>query len=69
MTNQYTITILFGKEVIQKHLNGETLSALEKETHLKTYEFESEAEKFAFQRGVDEAVGWQESYILSEKLL
>ena len=64
MTNQHNITILFGKDEVRKYLDGETLSTSEKEIYLKTYHFKSEAEKLAFQQGVEEAVGWQECLVL-----
>jgi hypothetical protein len=58
-----TVTVVFGKESVQKVLNNLPLNANEMEQYQKSYTFETEKEAEAFAKGINEAVGWQEVYV------
>lgn len=51
-------TIIFGTEEVRKIHSGIALTTEEQAGRLKTHSFETEAEKAAFLKGIDEAVGW-----------
>jgi len=56
----YTVKIIFGKEQVNKFYSDEPLTEYEKENNVKVYHFNSESEKQAFCKGINEAVGWVE---------
>ncbi len=57
---KYKLKVIFGKEQVSKILNNEALSDEELNLNVKEYQFETEIEKQAFIRGLNEAVGWTE---------
>lgn len=63
----YSLKIIFGKEEISKFLNDKPLTFEEKEINEKIYNFRTLEEKLAFCKGVNETVGWTESYIIEDK--
>ncbi|MDY0015666.1 MAG: hypothetical protein RBS13_05600 [Bacteroidales bacterium] len=54
------VVLLFGKEEINVFLEKDELSNEMKFINLKIYYFDTEIEKNAFLKGINEAVGWQE---------
>ena len=60
----YTIKIIFGKEEINKFLSDIPFSEYEKIINEKEYLFENQIELDAFLKGINEAVGWSEFYIV-----
>lgn len=59
------VTIIFGKEQVDKILQNQVLTEIEKDKFQKSYFFESKVEADAFTKGIQEAVGWQEVYCLN----
>lgn len=59
------VTIVFGKEQVEKLLQNQLLTEIEKELYQKSYFFGSKIEADAFTKGIQEAVGWQEAYCLN----
>jgi len=59
-----TVKIVFGEEAVQNLLNGIRMSKQELKNVEKQYQFDSEKEAEAFIQGIEEAVGWQEVYVL-----
>ncbi|GHT56925.1 hypothetical protein AGMMS49982_23950 [Bacteroidia bacterium] len=57
------VNVIFGEEQVNKIHNGETLTPDERSLYMKTYSFDSIAEKGAFCHGIHEAVGWVECCI------
>jgi hypothetical protein len=53
-----TLRVIYGKEQIVKTYNNETLTDEEIKLNVKEYQFNSEEEKQAFIKGLNEAVGW-----------
>ncbi len=53
-----TLRVIYGKEQIVKTYNNETLTDEEVKLNVKEYQFNSEEEKQAFIKGLNEAVGW-----------
>lgn len=66
---EYSITVIFGKDAISKHNNGEAFCELEKQVNRKQYYFETEKELIAFVRGIEETVGWLDVYYMIENML
>lgn len=62
----HSVKIIFGKEEISKFLDGKPLTFEEEEINKKIYNFKTLEEKLAFCKGVNEAVGWTESYIIED---
>jgi hypothetical protein len=62
------INVVFGNEAVQKILNNAPLNPSELAQFQKTYHFETRIEIEAFIKGINEAVGWQEVYVLEEIL-
>ena len=60
---KYTLKIVFGKEQVSKIYNNEPLTDDELKHNIKEYSFDSEAEKIAFIKGINEAIGWTECCI------
>lgn len=63
------ITVIFGKEQVSKVIKNIPLLKEELELHKKTYTFESYCEAKAFIKGINEAVGWQEVYVIDELII
>jgi len=63
-----TVKIVFGKEQVNKIFNNEKLKNEELEINTKEFSFETEAEKIAFCKGIEAAIGWSEYAILDELL-
>lgn len=55
---KHTLKVIFGKEQVAKILNNEVLSEEELNVNVQEYLFETEIEKQAFIKGLNEAVGW-----------
>lgn len=53
-----TLRVIYGKEQIVKTYNNETLTEEEIKLNVKEYQFNSEEEKQAFIKGLNEAIGW-----------
>lgn len=52
------LRVIYGKEQIIKIYNNETLTDEEIKLNVKEYQFNSEEEKQAFIKGLNEAIGW-----------
>ena len=65
----YTIKIIFGKEQVEKFHNDVKFTSDEMTLNIKEYNFNSHAEKIAFCKGIEEAVGWTECYILEDEII
>lgn len=61
----HKVSIIFGKEQVNKTLNGIKLSKKERALFMKDYSFNSKSEITAFCKGIDEAIGWQECYLVN----
>lgn len=59
---KYTISYILGKEQVDKYLQGIELSDVEKSINIKIYSFNSKSELLAFEKGMQEAVGWTEVF-------
>lgn len=55
---KHTLKVIFGKEQVAKILNNEVLSEEELNVNVQEYLFETEIEKQAFIKGLNQAVGW-----------
>lgn len=62
----YKLQIIFGKNEVDKYFAGKPLSQFEKRINSKVYRFVSEEEKNAFVKGIQEAVGWTEYFIVGQ---
>lgn len=60
------LDIVFGKEQVLKTYKNEPLTIEEKCINLKSFEFKTDAEKIAFTKGLEEAVGWTDFLVLEE---
>lgn len=56
----YTLKIVFGKEQVTKAFNNVPFTKEELEINVKEYSFNSQEEKEAFLKGINEAIGWNE---------
>ncbi len=65
---KYTVKIVFGKEQVNKIFNNEKLNNEELKINTKEFSFETDIEKIAFCKGIEEAIGWTE-YVILEELL
>ncbi|EJL65902.1 hypothetical protein [Flavobacterium sp. CF136] len=63
---KYLAEIIFGKDQVRKFHNNEPLNDFEKIINLKKYNFECRAERNAFYKGIDEAMGWLEFRVIKE---
>ena len=63
-----TISVIYGKEQVEKVLNNITLEEAEATMYQNEYSFETQKEADAFAKGIREAVGWQEVYVSEEVL-
>lgn len=57
---RHELKVIFGKEQVLKINLNEALTEEERKLFVKEYQFNSEEEKQAFQKGLEEAVGWSE---------
>jgi hypothetical protein len=55
---KHTLKVIFGKEQVAKIHNKEVLSEEELALNVKDYQFETEVEKQAFIKGLNESTGW-----------
>jgi len=65
----YSIEIIFGKEQIIKHRQGEAFNDFENLINRKHFEFATLAERNAFYRGLSETRRWTEFTIVKEMKL
>ncbi|POY38814.1 hypothetical protein C3L50_11835 [Flavobacterium alvei] len=61
---KYSLKIIFGKEEVDKFISNIPLTKDELEINVKEFSFETELELIAFKKGINEAIGWQELYLL-----
>lgn len=61
------VTVIFGTEQVNKIHNGFLLTNEEKKLFQKEYNFNSVDEELAFIKGIEEAVGWNECYVLENE--
>lgn len=54
---KYRLEVIYGKEQVHKSISQISLTEEEKELNIKYYEFNTEAEKNAFVRGLEVAIG------------
>ncbi|MFZ6037609.1 MAG: hypothetical protein ACOYU1_05130 [Bacteroidota bacterium] len=59
----YTLKIVFGKGQVIKAFNNIPFTKEELEINVKEYNFNSQEEKEAFLKGINEAIGWTECCI------
>ena len=57
---KHRVRVIFGKEQVLKVHRDEPLTEEERSLYVKDYAFETMAEKLAFVKGLNEAVGWME---------
>ena len=62
----YYAKIIFGKDQVRKYHNNEAFTDYEKTINLKKYNFETQAERNAFYKGIGEAMGWLEFEVINE---
>lgn len=60
---KYSVKVIFGKDQVKKFYNDDLFSKEEEQLYVKEFDFNTEAEKGAFCKGIEEAVGWMECYI------
>lgn len=61
---KYSVKVIFGKDQVKKFYNDDLFSKEEEQLYVKEFDFSTEAEKVAFCKGIEEAVGWIECYIV-----
>lgn len=66
---EYSITVIFGKDAVNKYNRGDAFSELEKLVNSKQYYFETEMELNAFIKGIEETVGWLDVHYILENML
>ncbi len=64
----YSIKIIFGKEQVEKFISNIPLSEDEQRINVKKYSFETEVELNAFKKGINEAIGWVECFLVEGML-
>jgi hypothetical protein len=57
---KHSLKVIFGKEQVTKRHNNKPFTDEEIKLNLKEYQFNSEDEKLAFIKGLNEAIGWIE---------
>lgn len=62
----YHAEIIFGKDQVEKYHKNEAFTDYEKDINLKIYSFETQAERNAFYKGLDEAMGWLAFEVINE---
>jgi len=65
----YNLKILFGKSEIQKYHSDIALTIAEKEINLKQYSFDYRLERDTFLKGINEAVGWTEYFLIESDVI
>lgn len=55
---KYTLKVIFGKEQVGKFYGNINLTDEEIKLNVKEYQFNSIEEKYAFIKGLGEAIGW-----------
>ena len=61
---KYSVKVIFGKDQVEKFYNDDLFSKEEEQLYVKEFDFSTEAEKVTFCKGIEEAVGWIECYIV-----
>lgn len=64
----YSIKIIFGNEQVNKFISNIPLSDYERQINLKEYFFKTKTELIAFKKGINEAIGWVECYVVEDTL-
>lgn len=59
------LKVVFGKEQVLKLFSNQELSEREINENVKYYHFNTEIEKIAFMKGIEESVGWN-AYCIPE---
>lgn len=67
--NVCTVKIAFGQEVVDALHCGRKLTKDEKKINVKKYKFSSKTKAQYFIKGIEEAVGWTQCFIISPKIL
>lgn len=62
------LKVVFGKEQVNKIYNNESFTEDELENNVQEYIFNSQKEKEAFLKGINEAIGWTECCFLELEL-
>lgn len=57
---KHSLKVIFGKEQVAKRHNNKPFTDEEIKLNLKEYQFNSDDEKQAFIKGLNEAIGWIE---------
>ena len=57
---KHTLKVIFGKEQVVKIYNNKPLADEENKLNVKEYQFNSEEEKQAFIKGLNESIGWMD---------
>lgn len=57
--------VIFGKQGINEFLNNQKILNNKIDSLISKYNFKSDLEKKAFIKGLNEAIGWSDYYILS----
>ena len=65
----YNLKILLGKNEIQKYHSDIALTITEKEINLKQYSFDYRLERDTFLKGINEAVGWTEYFLIESDVI
>lgn len=65
---KHTIRIIFGKEDVDNYLRDGDFTQTLEGVHIKEFYFETESEKMAFCKGIDEAIGWLEYCIVDNQM-
>lgn len=53
------LTVIYGEEAVNKLYSNEELTNEELEVNVKVFQFETEIEKIAFIKGMEETIGWR----------
>lgn len=62
----YTVKIIFGSDDVKNFYNQSSRDDETKITGVFEYSFETKKEIHAFIKGIDEAMGWRDYYVLDE---
>jgi len=60
---KHTLKVIFGKEQVIKAYNNESFTDEELAINVKVYSFNTNEEKEAFVKGINETIGWTECCI------
>lgn len=64
----YSIKVIFGKEQVDKHIANIPLTGDELKINVKDFTFKTEIELAAFKKGINEAIGWIDCYLVEDIL-